>query len=187
MIQDIAGKRRGMVRRMPLHHVTEEQARPPVQGPRKLRPLGSWTVLLAPRSVSHRPVLVPRNRRALSMDPWRGRHSSVDQHGRQVGSAARAPTHLLPRRTRSDRHRLKLWRRETPAAVLQLEGDPECEFGDESFLATEVTDPDEYDTSLRAGRAGLRRLPRLSRQDRANWVSDPRLPLQPALGGICAQ
>ena len=29
--------------------------------------------------------------------------------------------------------------------VLQPEGTPECQLGDEKFVATEVTDPDEYE------------------------------------------
>ena len=68
-----------------------------------------------------------------------------------------------------------------PQWYYNLKAHPECELGDEKFLATEVTDPDELRTPLWTCGAGLRRVERLSPEDRADWPSYPRLSAQTAL------
>ncbi len=79
------------------------------------------------------------------MDPWCPRYSPVDDHGCQVRTTARAPDHVFPRRTRPDCDGLKLRRPEAPAQwYYNLKAHPECELGGEEFLASEVTDPDDY-------------------------------------------
>ena len=59
--------------------------------------------------------------------------------------AARASTHLLPRWAGSDPDRLECRRTEASALVPQLEAHPDCQFGAEGFVATEVTDSGEHD------------------------------------------
>jgi deazaflavin-dependent oxidoreductase (nitroreductase family) len=68
-----------------------------------------------------------------------------------------------------------------PQWYYNLKAHPECELGGEKFLATEVTDLDDYARVLWACGAGLRRLERLSPEDRPDWPSYPRLSAQTAL------
>ena len=91
------------------------------------------------------------------IDPWlyrktRGRYPAslpviasapLMTTGAKTGQP-RGPTRLLPRWERPDSDRLQLWGTKTPAVVLQPRGTPECQFGDERFVATVVSDPDEY-------------------------------------------
>ena len=58
--------------------------------------------------------------------------------------AARASADLLPRRTRPDPDRLEFRRQEHPQWYYNLKANPQCEFGDDPFIAAEVSDPDEY-------------------------------------------
>ena len=93
---------------------SEQEARPLVHGLGKLRSLASGTVLGAPSLSSHRPVVVPRNRRALSINSRRGVYSPPDDNrgGRSRVSRAstRSPTstmgvmRLQPPRTTADRN-----------------------------------------------------------------------------------
>jgi deazaflavin-dependent oxidoreductase (nitroreductase family) len=56
-----------------------------------------------------------------------------------------------------------------------LKAHPECELGDEKFVANEVTDPDDY-ARLYGIAEGLRRLGRLPPEDRPHRPSYPGLP-----------
>src|SRR6478609_8585277 len=80
---------------------SEQEARSLVHGVGKLWSFASGTVLGAPFRPSHGPVVVPRNRRALSMDLRRSLDGSVGDHRCEVRSAAGEPNHILPRWTRS--------------------------------------------------------------------------------------
>lgn len=64
-----------------------------------------------------------------------------------------------------------------------LKAHPECKFGDEDFIATEVTDPDEYvRPALPTGRVRLLGVPRLpDRNGLDRRSSDPRLSAQAPL------
>jgi hypothetical protein len=62
----------------------------------------------------------------------------------QSRPAARSPVDLLPRWVRPSSDRLRLRRPKHPQWYYNLKAHPQCQFGDERFVATEVTDPDEY-------------------------------------------
>jgi deazaflavin-dependent oxidoreductase (nitroreductase family) len=55
-----------------------------------------------------------------------------------------------------------------PQWYYNLKANPECQLGDEKFVATQVTDPDEYARLLRAGRNGANR-------PTSNWSVHPRM------------
>ena len=68
-----------------------------------------------------------------------------------------------------------------------LKAHPECEFGDERFVATEVTDPDDYARLFGLAEQVYARLRRLSRQDRAGRPQDSRLPPHAAIAPLQAR
>jgi deazaflavin-dependent oxidoreductase (nitroreductase family) len=74
-------------------------------------------------------VVVPGNRRALAINPWRGFHRTADDHGCKVGSTATASNYGGPKH---------------PQWYYNLKAHPECELGGERFLATEITESDDY-------------------------------------------
>ena len=89
-------------------------------------------------------MVVPRNRRALSIDPWRDSLSPTDDYGRKVGSTARDQITYFhdgpdPIVTASNYGGPKY-----PQWYYNLIAHPECELGGERFLASEVTDSEEY-------------------------------------------
>ena len=91
------------------------------------------------------PWLYPGDRRSLSNDHRRNGHGSVRQHRCQVGATRRqhqltyfhdgSDPILIASNYGGAKH---------PQWYYNLKANPECEFGDEPFVATEVTDPDEY-------------------------------------------
>src|SRR3954462_13217437 len=87
-----------------------QEANAPIYGMGKLGTLASGPVHGPSHRPSHGPVVIPRDPRALSIDPWRDVHGSADDHRCEVRSTARAPDHLLPRWTRSDRDGVELRR-----------------------------------------------------------------------------
>ena len=64
--------------------------------------------------------------------------------GAKSGQPREEQAHLLPRWTRSNTVRLIRRRSKNPQWYYNLKAHPECQLGDEKFVATEVTDPDEY-------------------------------------------
>jgi hypothetical protein len=99
---------------------------------------------IASHNRSHRSVVVPCDRRTRHDANGNRRDSATHHHRGQIGSAARSPVDLLPRWVRPSSDRLRLRRPKHPQWYYNLKAHPQCQFGDERFVATEVTDPDEY-------------------------------------------
>ena len=145
MIQDIADKRRGMVRRMPLHHVD-----PHKKHGRLYKALESFG-RSGPGQFFSRHVL-------FRIDPYLYR-ATGGRYPWILGGAATAPLISTGAKSGQPREHQLTYFHDGPDPIViasnsggqkhpqwyyNLKAHPECEFGDESFLATEVTDPDEY-------------------------------------------
>jgi len=121
-----------------------QEAQPLVYGHRELFAIAPRTVPSAAPLASHRPLAVPRHGRPLSIDTWRPGHSPADDHRSQFGSAARAPITYFHDGNDAIVTASNYGGPKHPQWYFNLKAHPECELGDEKFLATEITDADDH-------------------------------------------
>ena len=168
---------------MPLHYVDPNEKRGPLVSrlrPLRAHPSRGWLTRLG---------IAPR------IDPWLyratgGRYPSI------LGAVAVAPLMTTGAKSGQPRETQLTYFHDGPDPILiasygggpknpqwyyNLKAQPECQLGDEKFVATEVTDPDEYARLYGLAERVYAGLRRLSRQDGGDWPAYPCLSPHAAL------
>lgn len=110
----------------------------------KLGTLTSGTVHGPSPLTSHRPVVIPRDPGALSIGPWLGVHRTPVDDGAKSGQPREVQLTYFHDGPDAIVIASNYGGPKHPQWYHNLKAHPECEFGDEKFVATEVTDPDDY-------------------------------------------